>query len=229
MSYSDSESEYEEFVSRIRSLCAQEAEAQEFIDLIIDALKGDVDAGEINDLVQGVAYDELKRSIYAEASSEAYQEVEEELNAEYSAKEKDLEEEYEEKVAECEEQLELGVMYELIEKRFLTKPDFLDYVLSKIKEDLLQSKEKEIYPFIYEATLERIDQKELTNFLLDNFKDDLISRYSEEIKNDLFSEDNYGIIADLIKEIKTELRNDKIFVEKVRADAIKDIAKKIFD
>ena len=229
MGYSDPESEYEDFVSRIRSLCDQEAEAEEFIDLIVGALKGDVDAGEINDLVQNVAYDNLKKSIYAEARSEVYQEVEEELNAEYSAKEKELEEEYERKMAEYEKQLELGVMYEVIEKRFLTEPDFLEYVLSKIKEDLLQNKEQGLYPFIYEATLERINQDELKRFLLDNFKDDLISRYTEEIKNDLFAEDSYGIIADLIKDIKSELRNDKIFVEKVRSDAIRDIARKIFD
>lgn len=225
MGYSDPEEEYEEFVSRIRLLCDKEADTSEFVDLIINALKGNIDAGEINNLAWSLAYSNLKEAVYEEARSEVYCEIKEQIDAEVEYEKAALKEQYEKKISEYE----AGILHEVIAEKLLKEPDFLNYALKQLKEDLLQSKKQGVYPYLYEETLERIDQQELIDFFIKNFKDELIDKYREEIKNELFAEDYHNLIADLAREIKNDLRKDKKFVEQVRSEAIKDIAKKIFE
>lgn len=217
--------DFEDFVTEIILLCEREASPEEFLELIVKGLKGDIAAGEINTLVERFQYDKFKEQVESEFREDIYEEFEEKYKKKLEKNEAQLKLKYK----KMEEEVELGVIYEIFENKFLKEEGFLEYCVEKLKADLLASKEEKVFPYLYEETLARIDHRDIIRFLMENSKDELLGLLKEEIKDALFSEDPKELIGEFFTDIKREILEDREFVEKVRKIAARDVAKRIFE
>lgn len=217
MAYSDPESELEEFVETLRNMALRDADNEEVVSYVISALKGEVDAGIINSLVDECAYKNMEEIIN-------YRVEEIKLHAEVAA-EAEKEAEYQEYMKELQSKYESMVMYDLVEEKFMSEPDFRAQVLGRLRKDLLDSKSSGEFSKLYQMTLEHTDTQEIVSFLMSEFSDDLFTYFKQDLIGEL-AEKYENQIA---QEIRETLYKDQAFINRIKTDFIREVASKILD
>lgn len=146
---------HEEFVDGLRKIIEdEESDDSDVIDYILDALRGDVDAGDISDLIHDrYVTEKIKQRLDIEA-----QQLVEQNKKKLHAAQARLETQFEKRVQSA---CELQGIYGVVRDKLLSDPSFLGHALTQIQRDIRESKENGKYPFLYSMTLEHCDQQQL--------------------------------------------------------------------
>jgi hypothetical protein len=208
----------EEFLRELsRMLYDEDRDPSEVLPYILDALKGEVEVGDISDLVYDrYIVDKIKEGVKAKAL-----ELEERNKTKLRAAEARLESTFERRVQSA---CELQGIYRVVKEKFLSDKAFLAYALDEIKKDLRKSKKAGKYPFLYRMTLEHCDHGLLIASLIDQYGDSLLAEFREELRTELKEVHQ----EDLLNELTSEMRQDESLIEKLQAEIKADLVRAMF-
>ena len=209
---------HEEFLRELsRMLYDEDRDPSEVLPYILDALKGEVEVGDISDLVYDrYIVDKIKEGVKAKAL-----ELEERNKTRLRAAEARLEATFERRVQSA---CELQGIYRVVEEKFLSDEAFLTYALDEIKKDIRKSKKAGKYPFLYRMTLEHCDQGLLIASLIEQHGGSLLAEHWEELRRELKETHQ----EDLLNEIRTEMQQDDSLMEKLQAEIKAELVKAMF-
>lgn len=226
----------EEFWEDIRQLADNGGEFEDFCELLDEALEGGRHSHFFEELaylfnasgMDEVAKENFDDRVRAEARDQLDSFVSE-LNEEFDGAVSDqvhertyeLEKEFDQQINDAQE---LKAVYELVEKRFLDDPGFRAQALNGLKDDLSLNIGDCNVPSFYRELLGKCNAVEIVNALADEFFDELLEVYGDEVKPEVRQKYEEKISGELVN----ELRNDKEFVAKVKADFAKEVASQLF-
>lgn len=214
----DHTGDHEDFLRELsRMLYDEDRDPSEVFPYILDALKGEVEVGDISDLVYDrYIVDKIKDGVKAKAL-----ELEERNKKKLRAAEARLESTFERRVQSA---CELEGIYRVVKEKFLSDEAFLAYALDEIMKDVRKSKKAGKYPFLYRMTLEHCDHGMLIASLIEQYGGSLLAEYKQELRAEL----KYAHQEDLLNEIRNELRQDKGLLEKLKAEIKAELVKAMF-
>lgn len=226
----------EEFWEDVKRLVENDGEFDDFSEVLDEALEGGNHSGFFEELacffnasgMDEVAKENFDDRVRAEARDKLdffVKELEEEFDGAVSdqvfERTEQLEKEFDQRIKDAQE---LKAVYELVEKRFLDNPGFRTQALKGLRDDLSLNIRDCNVPSFYQELLGKCNAVEIVGALADEFFDELLEVYGDEVKSAVRQKYEEKIAGELVN----ELRNDKGFVEKVKADFAKEVASQLF-
>lgn len=208
---------YHKFLNELRNIFDREENDNDAIEYIYSALKGEVDAGDISDLIHDrYVVEKIKDGLFLES-----QKLREENKKKLDLAQSRLEAQFEQRV---QNEVELQGIYKVVKDKFISDKSFVEYALRQIQQDVKDSKENEIYPFLYQMTIDCCDKNKIIEFLIFEYGDELIEEYRQEIKSILLERHSKEILS----EIKKEMSKNSNFIEGLKDEIKQEIIKKMF-
>ena len=209
---------HEEFVNELRNILSdEECDTSDVFNYILDALRGDVDAGDISDLIHDrYVTEKIKQGVEIKA-----QQLAEQNQRKLRAAQAEIENQFEKRVQTA---CELQGIYGVVRDKLMSDPSFLGYAISQIQSDIRRSKTNGEYPFLYKMTLEHCDEKQFIAALIKEYGDSLLVEYRNQLKDQLLQAHR----QDLIEELRKELRHDERILEQLRSEIKNELVKTMF-
>ena len=189
----------------------------EVVDCILEILRGDVQVGDITDLV----YNRYVAEKIRDGLSLEKAQLREEAKTKLAQSHAKLESQFERRVQTA---VELQGIYKVIKDKFMSDPSFLDYALLQIQRDVRNSKKKGDYPFLYKMTLEHCDKQQFIDSLISEHGTDLIKDYRQELKDELLKKYR----SEILNEIKCEMTQETTIIDGMKNEIKRELIKKMF-
>lgn len=149
--------------------------------------------------------------------------IKQEYEKKYAKRLQELDAAFNERVAN---EQELKAIYQFVKERFFKDQIFRAQALSKLRKDIDKSLASCEKPIFYDILLDSCidNEDEIVRMFVETHFDALLSDFGEEIKDEIRVKYEDIVAA----ELKDELRKDKNFVDKVKADLVNEISSSLF-